>query len=107
MQISEHTTAGRSGIKPGNPLSISPLEPRNTKLMVAKVIKNYTCLKSNTVSKQNHNLPRLQYLLKIFKICQIPNGCKQPLNLNSYATKPMDQKRKLLPNPERQDLMHH
>jgi hypothetical protein len=39
MQTSEHTTAGLSGMKPENPLSISPLEPRNTKLMVARAFK--------------------------------------------------------------------
>lgn len=37
----EHTTAGRSGIKPGNPLSISPLVPRKTKFMLGKQ-KNYS-----------------------------------------------------------------
>ena len=39
-----HTTAGRSGINPGNPLSISPLVPRKTKLMVARGLKSFVCV---------------------------------------------------------------
>lgn len=37
MFVNAHTIAGRSGICPGKPLSISALVPRKTKLMVAKV----------------------------------------------------------------------
>lgn len=35
LQLIMHTIARRSGINPGNPLSISDLTPRKTKLMAA------------------------------------------------------------------------
>lgn len=35
LQLKKHTKARRSGINPGNPLSMSDLTPRKTKLMAA------------------------------------------------------------------------
>lgn len=65
MQTSEHTTAGLSGMKPENPLSISPLEPRNTKLMVARAFKEPRLSKEVTDSASKLKIYQcLQYVLE-------------------------------------------
>lgn len=68
-----HTIEGCSGRYPGNPLSISDLVPRNTKLICAKGFKIRLCVET------------LQILLQYTQLAKNENPLFQHLNPASAA----------------------